>query len=221
VDHHSETVRLLGLDFYQGKSTGDARLLSPEHQEVDARVGPYSDVYMLANNFIANMPFPEHCQTEPLVLECSNKIESRPTILDVAQGLGLETVADQSILRIPKMRLFMRFSAVAALVLISIVGITVSRLDPFMEQKTLFINSIETNPDGALAGLVEMRASYLDKSDVLAEAIAMAKKSENQLSGQDHDSRGTDPTGCRICFSAQAHGLFVGPSSGNWRLVAP
>ncbi len=186
VDVNTQSIRLIDLGYTPGVSPWEPGYQSPEHDPSSKRKpGPASDVYMMALNFMSDPIF----QNKPyarLIKACLKaNPNQRPDIRFIRSALGFQT---EKVRRYVLNRSF-RWAAVACLVLASVIAITVTRKDSFVEIKDRYISNLEVNPQETVDQLASLREDHLEYGSALTEAIAAAKRTSQskilRLNNQD------------------------------------
>ena len=183
LNERARSLRLIDLGFTHGVSPWEPGYQSPEHDPNSNQVlGPASDIYMLANNFM-NDPAFQTKKGEKLIRECLRPgPHRRPAIASIRRELGYEknrsTLLNRSF----------RWAAVACMVLASIIAITVTRVDSFVELKDHYLSEMDRNPKQAIEDLIRLREEHMEHGQALTRAIAIAKKNNHYQVRQMLDS---------------------------------
>ncbi len=186
VDVNTQSIRLIDLGYTPGVSPWEPGYQSPEHDPNSKRKpGPASDVYMVALNFMSDPIFQNKPYARLMKACLKANPNQRPDIRFIRSALGFQT---EKVRRYVLNRSF-RWAAVACLVLASVIAITVTRKDSFVEIKDRYISNLEVNPQETVDQLASLREDHLEYGSALTEAIAAAKRTSQskilRLNNQD------------------------------------
>ena len=179
VDEASGKLFLVGLDYCPGRTQWDPRIHSPEQaRDQPQEAGPWSDVYMLAKNFILPFAWPQK-RIQQLSQACLKpNPKHRPSLAGLGEAFGVAVAPAQKKV---KSRLAMKWSMVASVLMVSLIGVTVSRPNLIWDMRDRWVLEAETNNEEAtrrqaLESLFSLYGTSGSQKLSLAADIARVKK---------------------------------------------